>query len=338
MAETFRALVLEDADGVVTPVFRELTDADLPDGNVTVAIDYSDLNYKDGLVVSNLGRLVRNFPHVPGIDFAGTVEASQSPAYKPGDRVVLTGWRVGEMHWGGFAQKARVDADWLVPLPDSLSAEQAMAVGTAGFTAMLAVDALEAHGLTPEKGEVLVTGAGGGVGSVAVAILAKLGYSVAASTGRTSVHDYLTGLGAATIIDRAELSDTRPRPLEKERWAGCIDTVGSSTLAMVLAQMKYGGSVAACGLAGGTDLPTSVIPFLLRGVNLLGIDSVMQPAENRVRIWQRIASDLPLDKLAAMSEVRPIGDVVQLAGEILKGGVRGRVVIDVNAAARLTVG
>lgn len=331
MTDSFRALVLEQTDDTVTPVFRDLVVDDLPAGNVTVAIDYSDLNYKDGLVVRNLGRLVRDFPHIPGIDFAGTVETSESADFAPGDRVVLTGWRVGETYWGGYAQKARVDAGWLVPLPDGLSTEQAMAVGTAGFTAMLALDALEAHGMTPDSGEVLVTGAGGGVGSVSVAILAHRGYQVVASTGRESLADYLKELGAASIIDRKELSETKPRPLERERWAGCIDTVGSSTLAMVLAQMKYGGSVAACGLAGGNDLPTSVIPFLLRGVNLLGIDSVMQPAANRTRIWRRVASDLPLDKLAAMTMVRPLTEVPRLAEAILKGEVRGRTVIDVNA-------
>lgn len=332
MITAFKAIVLEEEPGgKVAPHFRELTADDLPDGDVTVAIEYSDLNYKDGMVVRNLGRLVHSFPHVPGIDFAGTVEASESPDFKPGDRVVLTGWRVGEMHWGGYAQKARVDAGWLVPLPDGLTTEQAMAVGTAGFTAMLAVDALEAHGLTPGAGEVLVTGAAGGVGSVAVAILAKRGYDVVASTSRPEQADYLTSLGAAAILDRKELSDAKPRPLERERWAGCVDTVGSTTLAMVLAQMKYGCSVAACGLAGGNDLPTTVIPFLLRGVNLLGIDSVMQPAANRARIWQRVADDLPLDKLSAMTEVRPLGDVLQLADAILAGAVRGRTVIDVNA-------
>lgn len=331
MTDMFRALLLEEADGTVAPYLRELSLDDLPPGDVTVAIDYSDLNYKDGMVVKNLGRLVRSFPHVPGIDLAGTVETSASPDFKPGDRVVLTGWRVGEVHWGGFAQKARVDAGWLVPLPDGLTTQQAMAVGTAGFTAMLAIDALEAHGLTPDAGEVLVTGAAGGVGSVAVAILAQRGYRVVASTGRAAQADYLKSLGAGAIVDRKELSDAKPRPLERERWAGCVDTVGSTTLAMVLAQMQYGRSVAACGLAGGSDLPTSVIPFLLRGVNLFGIDSVMQPAANRARIWQRVASDLPLDSLAAMTEVRPLGDVPQLADAILAGTIRGRTVIDVNA-------
>jgi len=332
MSESFTALVLDQSDDTFTAELRDLTDADLPDGDVTVAVEYSTLNYKDGMIVQgNLGRLVRDFPHVPGIDFAGTVEHSESDAYKPGDKVVLTGWRVGEVYWGGLSQKARVKAGWLVPLPDGLSPSQAMAVGTAGFTSMLCVDALEAHGLTPDAGEVLVTGGAGGVGSVAIAILANLGYTVAAATGRRSEDDYLRALGASEIIDRADLSEAETRPLERERWAGCVDTVGGKTLASVLAQIKYGGSVAACGLAGGNTLETKVLPFLLRGVNILGIDSVMQPAENRARIWQRIAAELPLDKLDAMTTVAPLSAVTELAGTILKGQVRGRTVIDVNA-------
>jgi len=332
MSESFTALVLDQSDDTFTAELRDLTDADLPDGDVTVAVEYSTLNYKDGMIVQgNLGRLVRDFPHVPGIDFAGTVEHSESDAYKPGDKVVLTGWRVGEVYWGGLSQKARVKAGWLVPLPDGLSPSQAMAVGTAGFTSMLCVDALEAHGLTPDAGEVLVTGGAGGVGSVAIAILANLGYTVAAATGRRSEDDYLRALGASEIIDRADLSEAETRPLERERWAGCVDTVGGKTLASVLAQIKYGGSVAACGLAGGNTLETTVLPFLLRGVNILGIDSVMQPAENRARIWQRIAAELPLDKLDAMTTVAPLSAVTELAGTILKGQVRGRTVIDVNA-------
>jgi len=332
MSESFTALVLDQSDDTFTAELRDLTDADLPDGDVTVAVEYSTLNYRDGMIVQgNLGRLVRDFPHVPGIDFAGTVEHSESDAYKPGDKVVLTGWRVGEVYWGGLSQKARVKAGWLVPLPDGLSPSQAMAVGTAGFTSMLCVDALEAHGLKPDAGEVLVTGGAGGVGSVAIAILANLGYTVAAATGRRSEDDYLRALGASEIIDRADLSEAETRPLERERWAGCVDTVGGKTLASVLAQIKYGGSVAACGLAGGNTLETTVLPFLLRGVNILGIDSVMQPAENRARIWQRIAAELPLDKLDAMTTVAPLSAVTELAGTILKGQVRGRTVIDVNA-------
>ena len=332
MSETFTALVLDQTGDDFSAELRSLTDADLPDGEVTVAVEYSTVNYKDGMVVKgNIGRLVRDFPHVPGIDFAGTVEHSDSDAFKPGDKVVLPGGRVGEIHWGGLAQKARVKADWLVPLPEGMSTQQAMAVGTAGFTSMLCVDALEAHGLVPDNGEVLVTGGAGGVGSVAIAILAKRGYTVVTSSGRPELEDYLKGLGAAEIIDRAELSEAEPRPLERERWAGCVDAVAGQTLATVLAQMKYGGSVAACGLAGGNTLETTVLPFLLRGVNVLGIDSVMQPKDHRTRIRRRIAEDLPRDKLDAMTSVEPLSAGPDLARSILKGGVRGRTVIDVNA-------
>ncbi|MBT5111066.1 MAG: oxidoreductase [Rhodospirillaceae bacterium] len=331
MSSQFPALVLNEADRKVTGEIKTLTTDDLPEGDVTVAVEYSGLNYKDGMVVNGIGRLVRDYPHVPGIDFAGTVEASDNAAYKPGDKVVLTGWRVGEAHWGGYAGKARVKAGWLTPLPDGLSTKQAMAVGTAGFTSMLCVAALEDHGLTPDAGPVLVTGAAGGVGSVAVAILAKRGYSVAASTGRPALGEYLTGLGAAQIVDRAELSEPSKRPLETETWAGAIDTVGATTLARALSQMKYGASVAACGLAGGANLESTVLPFLLRGVNLLGIDSVMQPAENRVRIWARVVDDLPLEKLDEMTDIIGLGDVQGAANDILKGQVRGRLVVDVNA-------
>ena len=330
-ADRFKALVLEQQDKKVSHSIRELTYDDLPEGEVTVAVEYSTVNYKDGLVVNGLGNLVRNYPHVPGIDFAGTVEESSDSRYKPGDKVVLTGWRVGEAHWGGYAEKARVKADWLVKLPSALSTKQAMAVGTAGFTSMLCVQALEAHGLTPKAGAVLVTGAAGGVGSVAVAILAKLGYTVAASTGRPEEHEYLKSLGASEIVERKTLSEYSGRPLDKERWAGCVDTVGSTTLASVLSQLQYGRSVAACGLAGGAKLETTVIPFLLRGVNLLGIDSVMQPYDNRVRTWQRIATDLPHDKLAAMTEVTELSGIADAAGRILQGKIRGRLVVDVGA-------
>ena len=330
-ASEFSALVLDEHDDKVSHDVRRLSDADLPEGDVTVAVDYSTVNYKDGMVVKGIGKLVRDYPHVPGIDFAGTVESSDNARYKAGDKVVLTGWRVGEVHWGGYAQKARVKGEWLVSLPDGLSAQQAMAVGTAGFTSMLCVDALEQHGLTSYAGTVLVTGAAGGVGSVAVAILARLGYTVAASTGRPEQGDYLKSLGAAEIVDRAELSEVSGRPLDREKWAGCVDTVGSTTLATVLTQMQYGGSVAACGLAGGPKLETTVIPFLLRGVNLLGIDSVMQPYENRERVWKRIAADLPLDKLDAMTEVTGLASVGEAADAILNGAIRGRRVIDVNA-------
>ncbi|MEM8732562.1 MAG: acryloyl-CoA reductase, partial [Pseudomonadota bacterium] len=277
------------------------------------------------------GGLVRNYPHVPGIDFAGTVEASDDDRSKPGDRVVLTGWRVGESHWGGYAQKARVQADWLVPLPKGLDTRQAMAVGTAGFTAMLAVMALEDHGLAPDQGPVLVTGAAGGVGSVATAILAHLGYDVAGVTGRPETADYLKGIGATTIVPREEINETVKRPLEKELWAGCVDAVGGAMLARVLGQINYGGSVAAVGLAGGAQLPATVIPFLLRGVNLLGIDSVMQPYDNRLRAWTRVATDLPMDKLEAMIQPAVLSDLPQLGADILQGQVKGRVVVDVNA-------
>jgi acrylyl-CoA reductase (NADPH) len=329
--DRFKALVLEQQDKKVSHGVRELADGDLPQGEVTVAVEFSTVNYKDGMVVKGLGNLVRNYPHVPGIDFAGTVEQSSDVRYKPGDKVVLTGWRVGEAHWGGYAQKARVKADWLVKLPDGLTAKQAMAVGTAGFTAMLCVLALENHGLKPDAGTVLVTGAAGGVGSVAVSILAKLGYAVAASTGRPAEHDYLKSLGAVEIVERASLSESSGRPLDRERWAGCVDTVGATTLATVLTQLQYGRSVAACGLAGGAKLETTVIPFLLRGVNLLGIDSVMQPYENRVKTWRRIASDLPHDKLAAMTDVTGLAGIGEAAERILQGKIRGRMVVDVNA-------
>ncbi|MFD2204595.1 MDR family oxidoreductase [Kiloniella antarctica] len=329
----FKALVVDKSeDGVVTSAIQELDDSRLPlDGNVTVAIEYSTVNYKDGLCLTGSGGLVRNYPHIPGIDFAGVVEQSDDARYNPGDKVILTGWRVGEAWWGGYAQKARVKADWLVPLPKRLSTQQAMAVGTAGFTAMLAVMALEDHGLSSEKGEVLVTGAAGGVGSVATSILAKLGYDVAGVTGRPETADYLKSIGASRVVAREELNETVKRPLESETWAGCIDAVGGNMLARVLGQMKYGGSVAAVGLAGGANLPATVIPFLLRGVNLLGIDSVMQPFENRQRAWQRVVSDLPLDKLEAIVQPAKLSDLPELGAAILKGSVQGRVVVDVNA-------
>ena len=329
----FKALVLEkNAEGQAVATIREMDDSALPAGDVTVAVEYSTVNYKDGLCLSPSGSgLVRSYPHVAGIDFAGTVEASDDARYKVGDKVVLTGWRVGEVHWGGYASKARVKADWLVPLPTGLTTRQAMAVGTAGLTSMLAVLALEDHGLTPAGGEVLVTGAAGGVGSVAVALLAKLGYQVAAVTGRPETEAYLRDLGASRIIPRADLAETVKRPLEAELWAGCIDAVGGAMLARVLGQMKYGASVAAVGLAGGSGLPASVIPFLLRGVNLLGIDSVMRPYGDRQRAWARIAADLPMDKLEAMILPATLADLPALGAAILKGEVKGRVVVDLRA-------
>ena len=328
----FTALVVEkDAEGNTHASVQALSEDRLPEAEVTVAVEYSTLNYKDGLCLGAGGGLVRHWPHVPGIDFAGRVEASSDPRYSPGDKVVLTGWRVGEAHWGGYAQKARVRADWLVPLPDGLTTRAAMAVGTAGFTAMLAVMALEDHGLTLQKGEVLVTGAAGGVGSVAVAVLAHLGYQVAAVTGRPETADYLRGLGAPRIVPREDLAETVKRPLEAETWAGCVDAVGGAMLARVLGQMKYGASVAAVGLAGGSALPASVVPFLLRGVNLLGIDSVLRPYDDRVRAWARIARDLPMDKLEAMIRPATLADLPALGAAILQGQVQGRVVVDVNA-------
>ena len=331
----FKALVVtRDEDKKTAATVESIGLDQLPEGNVTVSVEYSTVNYKDGLCIGPGGGLVREYPHVPGIDFAGTVETSQDDRYKTGDKVVLTGWRVGEVHWGGYAQKARVNADWLVPLPDGLSTRQSMAVGTAGLTAMLAVIALEKHGLKDSlNGDVpvLVTGAAGGVGSVATAILSQLGYPVAAVTGRAEAADYLTSLGATQIVAREEINETTKRPLEKENWAACVDAVGGAMLARVLGQIQYGGSVAAIGLAGGADLPATVIPFLLRGVNLLGIDSVMQPYENRLQAWQRIASDLPLNKLDSMIHPATLEDLPALGKAILKGEVKGRVVVDVNA-------
>lgn len=328
----FRALLVEkDAEGVAQASLQDLPDDRLPEGGVTVAVEYSTLNYKDGLCLGAGGGLVKSWPHVPGIDFAGVVESSDDARFAPGDRVVLTGWRVGETRWGGYATKARVKADWLVKLPEALSTRAAMAVGTAGFTAMLAVLALEDHGLAPDQGEVLVTGAAGGVGSVATALLASLGYEVAAVTGRPETEAYLRDLGAARIVPRADLAETVKRPLESETWAGCVDAVGGAMLARVLGQMKYGASVAAVGLAGGTALPASVVPFILRGVNLLGIDSVMKPMPGRVRAWERIARDLPLDRLETMIRPATLAELPALGAAILKGEVQGRVVVDVRA-------
>jgi acrylyl-CoA reductase (NADPH) len=327
----FRALVLRGESGKAVPRLEDVDEARLPPGEVTVAVECSTLNYKDGMILEGLGRLVRDYPHVAGIDFAGTVESSENPEFKPGDPVLLTGWRVGEAQWGGYAEKARVKASYLVRRPEGLSARRAMAVGTAGFTAMLAVIALERHGLRTGAGDVLVTGAAGGVGSVALALLSRLGYRAVASTGRSEQRDYLTELGAAELIDRAVFAAKPSRPLDSERWAGAIDAVGGTTLATILTQLKYRASVAACGLAGGSDLPATVIPFLLRGVNLLGIDSVMCPPEDRVQAWQRLARDLPLDKLDRMTQTVPLSALPELAPKILRGEIRGRTVVDVRA-------
>jgi acrylyl-CoA reductase (NADPH) len=325
----FRALVLHEEGGKVVPRIEMVDEALLPAGEVTVAIECSTLNYKDGLILQGLGRLVRTYPHIPGVDFAGTVERSESPEFAPGDPVILTGWRVGEVQWGGYAEKARVKASFLVRRPEGLTAREAMAIGTAGFTAMLAVIALERHGLRPGAGDVLVTGAAGGVGSVAVSLLSRLGHRVVASTGRPELASYLTELGAAELIDRATLAAKPSRPLDSERWAGAVDAVGGTTLATILTQLYYRASVAACGLAGGSEVPATVIPFLLRGVNLLGIDSVMCPRDERIEAWQRLARDLPLDRLERMTRTLPLSALPDLAPQILKGEVRGRTVIDV---------
>ena len=328
----FNALVVNKGEDEKTSAAVEQISIDqLPEGNVTVAVEYSTVNYKDGLCIGSGGGMVRNYPHVPGIDFSGTVEASDDDRYSPGDKVVLTGWRVGEVQWGGYSQKARVNADWLVPLPELISSKQAMAIGTAGLTAMLAIIALEQHGLQKSNGSVLVTGGSGGVGSVAIAILSKLGYEVATVTGRPESADYLKSLGASIIVPREELNEAIKRPLEKQVWSGCVDTVGGEMLARVFGQMFYGSSVAAVGNAGGARLPASVMPFILRGVNLLGIDSVMQPYQNRLNAWERLASDLPMDKLEAMITTATLSDLPRLGADILKGQVRGRVVVDVNA-------
>ena len=329
---SFNSLIVrKDEDGQTTASVEQMTTEQLPEGNVTVAVDYSTLNYKDGLCIGSGGGMVRNYPHIPGIDMAGVVEASEDPRYKSGDRVVLTGWRYGEAHWGGYSQKTRVNADWLVALPDAISTKQAMAVGTAGITAMFSVMALEAHGLKPEDGPVLLTGVAGGVGSIAAAILSNLGYEVTGVTGRPETADYLKSLGVSQIIAREEVSETTKRPLESAIWAGCIDAVGGQMLARVLGQMKYGASVAAVGNAGGVALPANVLPFLLRGINLLGIDSVNRPHDNRVEAWSRIAKDLPMEKLEGMITSATLADLPGLGKDILKGQVRGRIVVDVNA-------
>lgn len=326
---SFTALVLEEANGKVTAALQRLEDSLLPAGDVTVRVSHSTLNYKDGLILNGLGRLVRKYPHVPGVDFAGTVERSDHPEWKPGDRVILTGWRVGEVQWGGYAERARVKGDWLVRMPDGLTPARAMAVGTAGFTAALAVMALERHGLEPGAGDVVVTGAAGGLGSIAVALLARRGYPVTASTGRAETQDYLREIGARTVIDRAELAQKPDRPLLSERWAGAVDSVGGATLANLLAGMRYRASVAACGLAGGSALETTVIPFIIRGVNLLGIDSVMAPMPERREAWGRIVRDLPMDLLDRMTTTVGLKDLPELGSRILKGEVQGRVVVEI---------
>ena len=325
----FKAIVIEKADKGQTISLTDFDEANLMDGDVTVAVEWSTLNYKDGLAITGKAPVVRRFPMIPGIDFAGTVEASSHPDWKPGDKVILNGWGLGETHLGGYAEKARVKGQWLVRLPAGLSPRQAMAIGTAGYTAMLAVLALERHGLKPDQGPVVVTGAAGGVGSVAVALLAKLGFKVIASTGRPREADYLRGLGASEIIDRGELT-VPVKPLAKERWAGGIDSVGSTTLANMLSMTKYGGAVAACGLAGGMDLPTSVAPFILRGVSLFGIDSVQCSQNLRIAAWGRLDSDLDRGKLEDMTHEIGLPEAITVAGTILEGRVRGRIVVKIK--------
>jgi acrylyl-CoA reductase (NADPH) len=326
---TFRAIVIDKTDTGQSIGLKDFDENDLMDGDVTVRVEWSTLNYKDGLAVTGKAPVVRRFPMIPGIDFAGTVEASTHPDWKPGDQVILDGWGLGETHLGAYGAKARVKGDWLVRLPSGMSARDAMAIGTAGYTAMLAVMALEHHGLEPAGGPVVVTGAAGGVGSVAVAILAKLGFQVTASTGRPQEADYLKRLGAAEIIDRKELAGA-PRPLAKERWAGGIDAVGSATLANVLSMIRYRGAVAACGLAGGMDLPTTVAPFILRGVSLLGIDSVMRPLPDRRAAWGRLAADLDRAKLAEMTSEIGLAEVIEVGRNIVEGRVRGRIVVKIG--------
>jgi acrylyl-CoA reductase (NADPH) len=325
----FKAVVVTKGDAGYACDFADVDEAELMEGDVTVRVTHSTVNYKDGLAVTGKAPVVRRFPMIPGIDFAGVVETSSHPGFKPGDAVVLDGWGLGETHLGGYAQKARVKGDWLVPLPAGLSAAEAMAIGTAGYTAMLAVMALERHGLDPSRGAAVVTGAAGGVGSVAIALLGKAGWHVVASTGRPQEADYLKELGAAEIIDRAELSQPA-KPLARERWAAGVDSVGSHTLANLLAATSYGGAIAACGLAGGMDLPTSVAPFILRGVSLLGIDSVMCPKPLRIEAWRRLASDLDKSRLAAMTTTIPFSKVLDTARAILGGTVRGRVVVEIG--------
>ena len=325
----FSALLIEKGETGQTVALTSLDETDLPDGDVSIDVEYSTLNYKDGLAITGKSPVVRKFPMVPGIDLAGVVTESSHADWKKGDRVVLNGWGVGETHWGGLAQRARLNGDWLVPLPDNFTARQAMAIGTAGYTASLSVDALVNHGVTPDRGEILVTGATGGLGSVAIALLAKAGFTVAAATGKASSAEYLKGLGATTVLDRAELADAG-KPMQKERWAGVIDSVGSHTLANACAQTRYGGTVAACGLAQGMDFPASVAPFILRGVSLLGIESVMAPREPRMAAWARLSRDLDASALDAIANEIGLGDAIDAAGQLLDGKVRGRIVVDVN--------
>jgi acrylyl-CoA reductase (NADPH) len=327
MSETFQAIVIDKTPEGQKVELRRLTDADLMDGDVTIAVEHSTVNYKDGLAITGKAPIIRRYPLVPGVDFSGTVITSAHKDFKKGDKVVLNGWSVGESHHGGYAGRARVSGDWLVPIPDGFSTADAMAIGTAGFTAMLAVLALEEHGVKPGEGDVLVTGAAGGVGSMAISLLSKLGYRVTASTGRLSEDPYLKSIGAANVVDRNEFA-APAKPLGKMRWAGAIDSVGSTTLANILSQTSYGGTVAACGLAQGSDLPATVMPFILRGVKLVGIDSVHCPKARRLAAWERLARHLDKAKLAAMSAHVKLADVPRIAADIVQGKVRGRIVVD----------
>ncbi|MCG3202440.1 MAG: Acrylyl-CoA reductase AcuI [Gammaproteobacteria bacterium] len=329
-ADSFRALLATGTENGPVLELRQLDRGFLMEGDVTIAVDYSTLNYKDGLALTGGAPILRVSPMIPGVDLAGIVESSRNPDFMPGDKVILNGWGVGERHHGGYAQLARVRGEWLIPLPERLSTRQAMAIGTAGYTAMLCIMALEDDGLRPDGGPVLVTGAAGGVGSIAVSLLAGRGYTVTASTGRVEEAPYLQALGASTVVARGEFQ-TPVKPLAKERWAGAVDAVGGTTLANVLSQMRYGGRVTACGLAGGMDLPATVAPFILRGVRLLGVDSVMAPRQERLRAWQRLASEIDPGRLESMTRTIPIRELPAAAADILAGRVRGRIVVDVNA-------
>ena len=331
MVDGFRALVLDEVEKGVSASIKHLNDDQLPEGNVTVAISHSTLNYKDGMVLKGLGRLVRNYPHVPGIDFVGSVETSDTPEYAIGDKVLLTGWRVGELHWGGYAQKARVKSDWLIRLPEKITEQRAMAIGTAGFTAMLALMELERNGIVPASGPILVTGGNGGVGGIAISILSGLGYEVHTSTGRLQRAEDLKSLGASEIIAREDLDVEPERPLASERWAGVIDAVGGTTLSSILPQIKTRGVVAACGNAGGIKFNSTVIPFLLRGIKLLGIDSAMCPIDQRKLAWERLSNDLASGALDTLTNIVPLDELPELADKILRGETVGRVVVDVNA-------
>ena len=330
LTDSFNALVLRQDENNTVSTVEQLTIADLPEGDVLLAVEYSSINYKDSMAVTGTGKIVRTWPMVPGIDLTGTVIESQSDSYKAGDKVVLTGWSVGEKYWGGYSQIQRVQSKWLIPLPEAIDGKTAMAIGTAGLTAMLCVLALEDAGITPTTGPIVVTGAGGGVGSVATAILSSLGYSVTAVSGRSSTHTYLKGLGAKEIISREDMAQPS-RPLEAQKWAGAVDTVGDAILARVLAETDYNGCVAACGLAGGFKLPTTVMPFILRNVRLQGVDSVMCPNERRQKAWKRLATDLPAGALSEINRVVGLNDIKQVAEDMMAGKVQGRTVVDLNA-------